>query len=550
MDAITAYHQAIENGEIVACKKVRTVYAKLAREVKEGCGTWHYSQAHADHAIDFIETFCRHSKGELARQRVTLMLWQRALISAIFGFVDEDGIRRFKEALLWVPRKNGKSLIASAIALFCLLADGEPGADVACCATKRDQAKIVFDSTHHMVEMSPLIAKKVKKQQGPNLYVPSTMSSMTALARDSKTWDGLNLHLAIIDELHAIEDQNLYEELKQSQASRRNPLLLMVSSAGTVREGVADTIYNYAEGVINGTFEDERFLAICYEIDERSQYTTREGMEMSNPGLDVIKSRADLQEKVDRIKNGREVERVGLLTKDFNYRTSIQGAWLQYEDIKNPATFDISEKRGKWFIGGCDLSKAGDLTAACALFYDKDLDRFDVYSMCWLPSGLLDKHVKEDHVPYDRWVDSGLVRLCNTGDGLTIDYHDVTAWFNELVDVHGVTPLGIYYDAWSARFWVTEMESYGFPMHPVRQGVKSLSLPMEHLGAHLKAKKLCYQDNSLTAWAFSNTTVKPDVNGMIQPCKPTNVRRRIDPVAAILNSYVGLYEQFDTFTSL
>ena len=550
MDAITAYHRAIESREIVACNKVKAVYARLAREVVDGCGVWHYSQAHADRALDFIEMFCRHSKGELARQRITLMLWQRAFISALFGFVNDQGVRRFKEALLWVPRKNGKSLLAAAIALYMLLADGEQGADVACCATKREQARIVFDSTLHCVEMSPLIAKKVKKQQGPNLYVPSTMSRMTALARDSKSWDGMNLHLAIIDELHAIADQNLYEELKQSQASRRNPLLLMVSSAGTVREGVADTIYDYAAGVINGTFDDERFLAVCYELDDRALFMTREGMEMSNPGLDVIKSRADLQEKVDRLKNGREVESVGVLTKDFNFRTSVVGAWLTYDEIKNPASFDIVKHHGGYFIGGADLSKAGDLTAACALFYDKDLDRFDVTSMCWLPSGLLDQHVKEDHVPYDRWADRGLVRLCDTGDGLTVDYHDVTAWFNELVDLHGVTPLGIWYDAWSARFWVTEMESYGFPMHPVRQGVKTLSLPMEHLGAHMRAKRLNYQNNSLTAWAFSNSVAKVDVNGMMQLSKPKNPRRRVDPVAAILDAYVGLYDEYDTFTSL
>lgn len=546
MDDVTRYNQAIQSGEVVTSKKVATVYARLAADVASPIGRWVFDERRAARAVDFIERFCKHSKGEWAGRPVKLMLWQRAFVAALFGFVDrETGERRFKEALLFVARKNGKSTLAAGIALYLLIADGEPGSEVYTVATKKDQARIIFDETCNMVEQSALVARKVRKRR-TDLYVPSTRSKMEPLGKNSDTMDGLNAHGVIIDELHSIRDRNLYEVMKQSQSTRRQPVLLMVTTAGTVRECIADDMYDYAEKVINGTIEDERFLAVVYELDERKEYLQPEMWVKANPGIDEIKKRNDLEEKVARAKNN-PIDLAGILVKDFDIRDNANGAWLSFEDIYNPATFDIEDMRGAWAIGGADLSITTDLTCATLLMYDRDNDRYNVAQMYWIPEDNLERRVTEDKIPYDRWHEMGLIRLCR---GNSIVYSDVTAWFVEMLNEYDITPGWIYYDAYSAKYWVEEMESLGFRMVKTFQGVKTLSLPMQRLGADLQKKKVVYNNSPILKWCLSNTTVKPDINGNIQPMKNQKPTRRIDGTASLVDAYVGLNDHYNEFVEL
>lgn len=546
MNAIVEYHAAIERGEILACKKLKKLLNRLVVEVRDGCGRWHYDQRKADQVIYFVTHFCRHSHGTLAGQRVDLMLWQRAFLSALFGFVDDTGERRFKECLLWVARKNSKSFLASSIALFLLIGDSDNvpgGADVVCAATKSQQAKIVFDECVYMMEQDKTLRKHTKKRQY-DLFVPKTRSKLEYVGKNSETLDGKNLHGVIIDELHSIRDRNMYEVLKQSQSAKgnRSPLLLMISTAGTTRGSVGDDIYDYAASVVNGTFEDERFLAWIYELDEREEYLDPEKFVLANPGIDVIKDRDELFERVQRSAN-KSTDVPGLLTKDFNWRTSIgTESWLQFDEYHCEKTYDLKGYRNSWTLGGCDLSKCGDLTSAAVIIYDRG--EFIVKHMSWIPESAFEQHVREDKVPYDVWRDRGLVRVC---PGSVIDTTMVTAWFNELIDDYGLNVHSVWYDAWSATTWVSEMQGWGYDMHPVRQGVRTLSLPMEHLGALFKDGKVNYGRDSLFEWAVSNVTVFTDSNGMIKPNKQTNKgtgrKRRIDPLAAVLNAFVGFYDE-------
>ena len=552
MDAITEYYEAIESGEILACKKLRRLLSKLVIEVRDGCGRWHYDQRKADHIIAFTR-LCRHSKGELAGKRVQLMLWQRAFLSALFGFVDDTGERRYKECLLWVARKNGKSLLASIIALYLLVADTSNcpgGADVVCAATKSAQARIVFDECNHMREQSPMLRKRIRKRQY-DLFVPTTRSKLSYVGRNSESFDGMNLHGCIIDELHAIKDRNLYEVLKQGMSAKGNksPLLCMISTAGTVRQSVGDDIYDYASNVVNGTIEDERFLAWIFEIDSREDYLDPAKFVLANPGVGVIKSFEELEERVQRSQS-KSSDIAGLLTKDFNWRTSsATESWLQYEEYHNVKTYNLADFRNAWALGGCDLSKCGDLTSAAAVIYDRG--EFVVHSMSWLPESTLEQHVNEDKIPYDVWRDRGLLRLC---PGSTIDTSMVTQWFNSLIDDYGLNFHSVWFDAWSATQWVAEMQGWGFDMRPVRQGVKTLSLPMEHMEALFRDGRINYNRNPLFEWAVSNVTVYADSNGMIKPNKQTSrgpgKRRRIDPLAAALNGFVGYYELQDEYMAL
>jgi len=245
----------------------------------------------ANKPIRFIETFCKHSKGEWAGQPIKLELFQKAFIAALFGFVDKDtGLRRFREAMFYCGRKNGKSVLLSGIALYMLMADGEGGAEVYSLASKRDQAAILFDETHNMIKQNRYLAKHVRKRKS-DLYFEPTMSLFKPLAKNSNTLDGLNSSCVILDELHSIQDRNLYEVMRQSQSARQQPLLITITTAGTVREAIFDDLYGYACNVIDGTFEDDTFLPILYELDDREEWTDPSAWPKANPGLGTIKKR-------------------------------------------------------------------------------------------------------------------------------------------------------------------------------------------------------------------------------------------------------------------
>lgn len=544
---VLEYADAIASGEIRTSKKVATVYAKLAEEIRNPQeGGYIFDVKRATKPIRFIEQFCRHSKGEWAGRPVTLELFQKAYISALFGFIDpRTGYRRFTESFFMVARKNGKSTMLAGIALYLLVADREPGAELYTVATKKDQAKLIFDEVLHMVQQSPELRKVLKKRKS-DLYFADVMAKMQALGKNSDTLDGLNAHGVIIDELHGVKDRNLYEVMKQSQSARRQPLLIMITTAGTVRECIFDDIYSYAENVINGTYKDDRFLPVVYELDKRSEWKNARNWVKANPGLGPIKKLDDLQAKVERAKQS-PVDLNGVLVKDFNLRGTKSTAWLTFDDINNESTFDISDLRGCYAIGGADLSITTDLTAATLLLYDPEKEHFLVKQMYWIPQDNVEERVQRDKIPYDKWHDQGLIRFCR---GNTINYSDVTAWFLEMVQVHGITPAWIYYDSYSARYWVEEMESHGFRMERCIQGAKTLSLPMQKMGADLQAKRINYNNNPILKWCLTNTGVQTDRNGNIVPVKAQAAKLRIDGTASLLDAYVGLHEHYHEFINL
>jgi len=543
---VLEYADAIAAGQIRVSKKVATVYAQLADEIRNPRAPYIFDNKRATKPIRFVEQFCRHSKGEWAGRPVNLELFQKAYISALFGFIDErTGYRRYTESLFMVARKNGKSTMLAGIALYLLVADREPGAELYTVATKKDQAKLIFDEVLHMVQQSPDLYKILKKRKS-DLYFPGAMAKMQALGKNSDTLDGLNAYGVIIDELHGVKDRNLYEVMKQSQSARRQPLLIMITTAGTVRECIFDNMYEYAENVINGTYKDEHFLPIIYELDKRSEWRSPKNWIKANPGLGTIKKLDDLKAKVERAKQSA-VDLNGLLVKDFNLRGTRSTAWLTFDDIHNPATFTDDQIRGCYAIGGADLSITTDLTCASLLFYDPTRGEYLVRQMYWIPEDNVEERVLRDKIPYDKWHDAGLIRYCK---GNSIDYSDVTAWYMEMVNELDVTPAWIYYDSYSARYWVEEMESLGFRMVRCIQGAKTLSLPMQQMGQDLKAKKINYNNHPILKWCLTNTGVQTDRNGNIVPVKNQAAKQRIDGAASLLDAYVGLQEHYNEFLNL
>jgi phage terminase large subunit-like protein len=543
MNYITEYNAKIQSGEIAASRRVKAVYARLAADTNSIRGGYMFDEARANRPIEFIERFCKHSKGEWAGQGIRLKLFQKAFIQALFGFVDaQTGLRQYRESFFLVGRKNGKSTLLAGLALYMLTSDGEGGAEVYSTATKYAQARLLFDEAHNMIKQSPELSKHFKKRKTDLYYTPS-MSKFQPLARNSDTLDGLNCSFCVMDELHGVRDRNLYEVMRQSQAARRQPLLVMITTAGTVRECIFDDMYSHAAQVADGIIKDPRFLPILYELDDRAEWTNPKAWVKANPALCSIKKLDDLTAKVERAKQNRN-ELSGVLCKEFNVRETVKTAWLSFDDINNEETFTLDDFRGAYCIGGVDLSITTDLTAASLLFMKRGDNKKYITQMYFLPADRLQERVQQDKIPYDKWFERGLLRLCA---GNSINYSDVTAWFAETVKQYDLFPAWVYYDSYSARYFVEEMTLQGFNMVRCIQGAKTLSLPMQMLGADLQAHRVIYNNNPILKWCLTNTGIQTDRNGNIVPIKNQSPRQRIDGAAALLDCYVGLYEHYNEF---
>ena len=536
---IREYYQAILDGEVVS-NKVRRVYKKLVDDLNNKDSEWEYSPKKANHAIEFIENFCKHSKGKMGGKPFILELWQKAMVAALFGFVHKiDEVRKYREFVLIVARKNGKSALGSAIALYMLMADGEFGPEVVSAATKKDQAKIIWSEAKRMVKKSPILSKRAKCLVG-EIATGFNDGTFKPLSSDSNTLDGLNVHCSLIDELHAIEDKNLYDVIIDGMTAREQPISVITTTAGTVREGIFDIKYDECERIINGysdgSYIDERVLPIIYELDNRSEWVDEKCWKKANPGLGTIKNIDQLRSKVEKAKANPLLVK-NLLCKDFNIRETTSEAWLTFEQINNPSTFDIKELKPRYGIGGADLSSTTDLTCATILFKVPDDEQIYVQQMYFLPEDLLEKRVQEDKIPYDIWRDLGLLR---TTPGNKVHYKYVTEWFLEMQNEYDIYIYSGGYDSWSATYWIEEMkDTFGKETwEPVIQGKKTLSGPMKNLGADLEKKLINYNNNPILKWCLTNTAVDIDKNDNIQPMKTSNSRRRIDGLASLLNAYV------------
>lgn len=545
------YWQQIQSGEVVACKRLIQQYEKLIYELQNPRAPWVFDLDKANQPIEFIERFCKHSKGKWIGKPVKLELFQKAKIQAVYGFVHKDtGLRRCREVFTCVGRKNGKSTEKAATGNYMLVGDGEGGAEVYSVATKKDQARIVFSEAVNMVSQSPALSKHVKKRK-TDLYFPVTFSKFEPLASDSNSLDGLNTHNCIMDELHAIKDRNLYDVMKQSMAAREQPLLDMITTAGFVRECIFDDIYDYACKVLDGTIDDDRFLAFIYELDERSEWTDFRMWEKANPGLGTIKSYEELAANVERAKHDPNFLPT-VLTKDFNIRETTADKWLTFEQANNEATFDAEELMDCYGVGGVDLSATTDLTYAVIIVMKPGSDKKYIIGQAFMPGDTIEQRSKEDKVPYDIWAQRGLITLC---PGNKIDYRYVTEWFLRIKDEYGVIGYWTGYDSWNSPAWVEDMENrLGYKnknnLLPVIMGAKTLSAPMKLLGADLASKNIVYDNNPLMKWALTNVAIETDKNENIRPIKGKHQRQRIDPAVALLIAYTVLQNNLEDYKGL
>lgn len=549
MNYVREYWQRIQSGEIVTSRRVKEVYGRLVREMDTPAAgfPYYFDEDAGERPIIFIERFAKQSQGTLGAP-LRLELFQKAFLQALFGWLDKSsGFRRFRETLFLVGRKNGKSTLLAALALYLLVADYEGAAEIYSVATKKDQARKTLTEAVNMIKQSPELRAVIKKRRN-DVYFPATASKFEALASDSNTLDGLNSHAVIIDELHAIRDRNLYEVMKQSTSSRRQPLVIMITTSGTVRESVFDNLYGLACDIADGRVEDDSFLPVLYELDARAEWTDPRAWPKANPGLGTIKQYATLAAFVDRAKKNPE-DLPGVLCKDFNVPETSAAAWLSFETIRNDATFDMKDVYNTYAIGGCDLSATTDLTCATLLIRrSREEDTVYVLQQYFLPERRieqLDEH-NSNEAPYKAWAARGLLTIC---PGNRVDYSAVTAWYCQMRDEFKIDCFAVGYDRALAGYWVDEMKANGFDMHAVAQGPFTWSQPMREMGAAFADKKVNYNRNPMLTWCLTNTGVKKSGVNNIQPVKISE-RRRIDGAVSLLNAWVIYVRDFDDYMYL
>lgn len=549
---ILEYWEKIQTKEVIVSNKVYRTYRKVVHDIQFP-GEYFYSSKRANHILEFAENYCRHSKGKFGGKSVRLELWEKAHLATVFGFVDIEGNRKYRESILIVGKKNGKSLLASVVGLYMLTADGEMGPEVYAVATKKDQSKIIWLESKRMVRKSPALTKRVRSLVA-ELDTDFNDGVFKPLASDSDTLDGLNIHCVLMDEIHQWKQgKALYDIMADGVSAREQPLVYITSTAGTIREDIYDQKYDEAEMVINGYddpegYKDEHFISFIYEIDNRKEWTDEKCWEKANPGLGTIKNRQTLKDKVEKAKKNPLLVK-NLLCKEFNIRETSSEAWLTFEQANNTETFNIKDLKPRYGVGGVDLSSTTDLTAAKVLFKVPGDERIYVLSMYWMPEDLVEKRIAEDKIPYDIWIEKGYVRTCK---GNKISYKDVKKWFVEVQEEKDIYLNMIGYDSWSAAYFIEDMQDYfgQSTMIPVIQGKKTLSQPMKSLGADLENNLIVYNNNPVDKWCLCNTAVDIDKNDNIQPIKTSKPRRRIDGTASLLDAYVVLQNNLNEYMSL
>lgn len=544
---VRRYLKAIREGKITVPQDVLAFYERLEAQQADKTYKYRFDLKLGNHAIEFIETFCRHYEGELAGQLIKLDLWQKAFIQTLFGWVDrKTKLRRFREFLLLVARKNGKSMLSACIMVYMLVADGEPGAQCVSIATKYDQAAIVYKTARKIIEQDPDLSALVRPIIG-GMEFGLTNSTMKALASKSKTLDGLNLHYCSCDELHAQEDRNLYDVTKQGMKARKQPIYGSITTAGFAREGIFDSIFEYALAVARGTVEDDRFFPLLYRLDARDEWTNPDAWQKANPGLGTIKDRDQLADDVERAKNDPKYLPT-VLVKDFNVQEVSSAAWLPYAVLKNETIVPDEYLDHSYAIGGCDLSATTDLTCATLLIKRPNDPAFYVLQKYFLPKArveLVESQGRQE-APYRFWAEKGYLELC---DSATVDYNKVTQWFVDMVQERDIRPLWVCYDAALSGYWVPQMQETGFDMERIRQGPVTWTYPMKRMGGLFEDKLIIYQNNPMLRWCLSNTAAKSTNKKGIDSIQPEkiNSNRRIDGMVSLLNAMVGYYNHEEEF---
>lgn len=534
------YREAIRTGEIVAGRELIQCLDNLIDDMADPA--YVYDTFDAEFRVDFIERFCRHTKSPFYGRPFLLELWEKALIEALYSFKWADtGLRRFKKLLLLIARKNGKSTLCAGLALAELMC-GDGGTDIVCSSNDDAQASIIFEEINNMREQFDPKGKRTHKNlQG--IYNLRDKSTVKKLSDRTRNKEGRNIDTGIIDEVHEMQTNAIGKVIEQSQSTKDEPLLIMITTEGFVNDGYLDKELKYARAVLDRDIDDPTLLCWLYTQDSETEiWQDPDSWQKSNPSLGPIKRTSYIRDQLRKAQH-EKTERVFTLAKDFNLKQNNAEAWLLEEEYGNPATFDLEALRGGLAIGGVDLSETTDLTCAHALVMMPDDRTKYLVTKNFIPQAKIDAGEEEDKKNYLEWARQGLIEVT---DGNENDFDLITKWFVDLYQTYGIRLYKIGYDNALAKFWVKDMEDTGFDMERVRMDKYSLSNPMKLVEADLRSRILNYNDNPVTKWCLGNTALKVDNLGLIMPVKVNDQRnRRIDNAVAAIIAY-ATYQRYRT----
>ena len=489
---ILTYYQQIRDGSVTVGRWIERWYEYIVHGLEEK--RFFFDQKKAARAIAFIQQYCRHHEGPLAPQLITLEVWQKALVSIVFGVVDAEGLRQFREVFVVMGRKNGKTLLDAAISVYMCIADGEYGARAYFCAPKLDQARLAFEAHYQMITKDPRLAKMAKKRRTDIYFEESNSSSMPVAFSERKT-DGLNPSYVSLDELASWRGEaglRQYEVFKSALGARSQPLMFGITTAGYENESIYDELIKRSTAVLNGTSKETRLAPFLYMIDDPEKWNDINELRKANPNLGVSTSVDYLLEEIN-VAEGSLSKRYEFLCKYCCIKQTASSCWFSAEDVKKmfSGTKPIGELAGYGLVG-IDLSQTTDLTSACALV-EKD-GIIWVISHFWLPGERLQEATQRDGVPYQIMVDRGFLSL--SGEQF-VDYHDVFNWVEKIRKEYKILPLQVGYDRYSSQYLISQLEQASYHCESVFQGWNLTGIEDTFEGMLREGKIRCADDNDL-----------------------------------------------------
>ena len=523
----TQYARGVVSGETPACGYVKMACERHLRDLKS-TSDFYFDEETADNAIKFF-SFLRHFKGEWRGVPFELEPWQKFIVGCVFGWKRADGTRRFRIVYIEVPRKNGKSTLAAGVGLNLFIADSEPGAEIYSAATSRDQAKITHDIATQMVKASPPLRNRIKVFRN-NLSVEETISKYEPLSADYNTMDGLNVHAAIIDELHAHKSRGVWDVLDTATGSRRQPLIFAITTAGTNQEGICYEQRGYTLEVLKETVDDDSLFGYVATLDEGDDWQDEKVWGKANPNLGVSVKLDDLRRKAKRAKQVPGLVNP-FLNKHLNVWTQQTDRWLSLEVWdQNAGIVDEEKMRGRKCYGGLDLASNQDLTAWVLVFpREDDVEKMDILCRFWCPEVRLHDAQNRYQSQYQVWARQGFLR---TTPGDATDYAFIKQQI--LDDAKKFNLVEYNYDAYFQGHQLNqEIADEGLTPIPMSQGIKPIATPTRELERRLLRRKLRHGGNPVLRWMADNVSVRQDANGNIRPTKADS-QGKIDGIVALI----------------
>ena len=518
------------SGDVPACHWVRCACERNRRDLETGeeRGLW-FDEEKARTAITFFRLL-KHSKGEWAGRTLELEPWQQFAVAMLMGWRREDGTRRFRTSYLEVARKNGKTTLAAGLGLYLMLADGEPGAEVYSVATKRDQARLSHGEATRMAKSSPAIRRMVNVYRD-NIHIVDTASKFEPLGADADTMDGLNVHAALVDEVHAHKTRAVWDVIETATGARRQPLMFAITTAGYDRQSLCWKLHEYTEKVLDGVIEDDSWFGMIYTLDGDDEWDDESAWVKANPNLAVSKKLDDMRRKAGRAKE-MPASLNAFQRLELDIWTQAETKWIPLEHWQAcGAAVDPEGLRGRICYGGLDLSTNTDVSAFVMVFPpQQEGDAYQVIPRFWIPEEAMIERSRRDRVPYDVWVRQGLITAT---PGNVIDY----AWILHQIDqdAQAYDIVEIAFDRWGATKIQTELMERGGQDWLVQfgQGYVSMSPAMRELERLILEHKLAHGSNPVLTWMANNLVVRTDPAGNIKPDKEKSTEK-IDGMVALV----------------